>query len=68
MRERAPTLKVPLRPFGVGVDAVAAGSGQAPRKHLHLAQVPEPSECLLAGVFPCIRRVAYLKVMVFSVR
>jgi hypothetical protein len=36
--------------------------------HLRLAQVPEPSECLLAGVFPCIRRVAYLKVMVVSVR
>ena len=39
-----------------------------PRTHLHLAHVPEPSQCLLAGVLPCIRRVAYLKVVVFSVR
>jgi hypothetical protein len=33
-----------------------------------LAHVPEPSQCLLAGAFPCTRRVAYLKVMLFSVR
>ena len=40
----------------------------SPRTHLHLAHVPEPSQCLLAGALPCIRRVAYLKVVVFSVR
>ena len=61
-----------------GLPAVARAGGRRPHRtgavtpmpvtDLHLAQVPEPSKCLLAGVLPRIRRVAYLKVVVFSVR